>query len=357
MINNAIAKVQDRQSSRQLNQRWLTMTLTMIVLCLCYFLPSFMVQSHESRPLYIKLVQQSNQDVRLSWRVPQSLAWDNQPSIIIPAVCTQKSTLKQGLEAGTYQIMLHCSELNKSTEFTIDYPKANPSISSLVEIKLNHAAKYTMLLGPQQTEWQLDTQQVADKGWLAYAELGVKHIWLGVDHLLFIGCLIFFARGWRKLVWTITGFTIAHSITLGLTSLQLVEVDIVPIEAIIALSILFLAVELTKPQGSTLTWRYPAIVATSFGLLHGFGFASVLADIGLPQNDKLISLLFFNLGIEVGQLLFIASLYGLYWLGRNSFSLKTNLTQALSLPALHKMISYLIGSLAAFWFWQRLALF
>jgi len=111
----------------------------------------------------------------------------------------------------------------------------------------------------------------------------------------------------KKLLVTITGFTIAHSITLALSALNLVRLPIPPVEAVIALSVVYLAMEIALQKKDSLTYRYPIAVSSSFGLLHGFGFAAVLADIGLPQVEIVTSLLFFNIGVELGQIIFVIS--------------------------------------------------
>jgi hydrogenase/urease accessory protein HupE len=133
-----------------------------------------------------------------------------------------------------------------------------------------------------------------------YLVLGVEHIWLGVDHLLFLLGLLLLVRGWRKLLATVTAFTLAHSLTLAAASLKLVALPISPVEICIALSVLLLAVEATRGE-STATRRWPWLVAFGFGLLHGLGFASALSEVGLPEDALALSLLGFNLGVELGQ--------------------------------------------------------
>jgi hydrogenase/urease accessory protein HupE len=150
-----------------------------------------------------------------------------------------------------------------------------------------------------------ETREVA---W-TYTVLGVEHILGGVDHLLFVLALLLIVHGTRRIFWTVTAFTAAHSVTLVAASLGWVHVPGPPVEAIIALSIVFVASEvvhgLRGKQG--LTARAPWVVAFSFGLLHGFGFAGALAEIGLPQNAIPLALFTFNVGVELGQLLFIAA--------------------------------------------------
>jgi hydrogenase/urease accessory protein HupE len=147
------------------------------------------------------------------------------------------------------------------------------------------------------------------EGLSAYFGLGVEHLLLGIDHILFVLGLVLLVRGLRNLVYVITAFTLAHSLTLALSMVGSVTAPSAVVEAIIALSILFLAVELVTPEArrSTLASRYPQLVAFGFGLLHGFGFAGVLGDIGLPRDLALPALALFNIGLEVGQLMVVAA--------------------------------------------------
>jgi len=146
----------------------------------------------------------------------------------------------------------------------------------------------------------------------AYAAIGVEHILSGIDHLLFVLGLLLLLRGrTRALVLTITSFTVGHSVTLALATLGYLPVSGAAAEAIIALSILLLAVELCRPaEPPTLTRRYPGLVAGAFGLVHGLGFAGALAEVGLPRGDALSALFAFNVGVEVGQLLFVGVALG-----------------------------------------------
>jgi hydrogenase/urease accessory protein HupE len=181
-----------------------------------------------------------------------------------------------------------------------------------------------------------------------YLSLGVEHILFGVDHLLFVLALLLLVRGVRRLVATVTAFTLAHSITLAAATLGFVHVPPAPVEAVIALSILFLASELAR-RGTRvpadLTERFPWIVAFSFGLLHGFGFAGALSEVGVPTQAVPLALLFFNVGVEIGQLLFIGAVFGIGWLVRFS---------ALRVPAgWQRVAAYGIGSMSAFWVVQR----
>ena len=179
-----------------------------------------------------------------------------------------------------------------------------------------------------------------------YLTLGVEHILLGYDHLLFVLALLLIVNGVGRLVATVTAFTVAHTITLGAATLGFVHVPSAPVEAVIALSILFLAAELARQRAGghagagNLTQRFPWVVAFSFGLLHGFGFAGALSEVGIPQHAVPLALLFFNVGVEVGQLLFIAAVFGFGWLVRLS---------TVRVPAIWpRAVAYGVGSIAAF---------
>jgi len=146
--------------------------------------------------------------------------------------------------------------------------------------------------------------------------LGAEHIWAGIDHLLFVLGLLLLVGGGSRLIWTITAFTAGHSVTLAMVTLGVFDYPVALIEFLIALSIFVLAIELTRERGQSTLWRHPWWLAGGFGLLHGMGFAGALADTGLPQANVPLALLFFNIGIEAGQLAFIAMLLGFGFLAR-----------------------------------------
>jgi hypothetical protein len=178
----------------------------------------------------------------------------------------------------------------------------------------------------------------------AYTMLGIEHILGGIDHLLFVICLLFLVGFNRRLVWTITAFTVAHSLTLASSVLGLVTLRSAPVETVIALSIVLTAYEALNGR-RTLTHRLPALVAFGFGLVHGLGFAGVLTEIGLPERHLLLALATFNVGVEIGQLATVAAAFGLVRLsGRAAW------VQAARRPAL-----YAIGTVAAFWSIERFA--
>jgi len=180
----------------------------------------------------------------------------------------------------------------------------------------------------------------------AYLSLGIEHLLFGFDHILFVLGLMIFVKGFASLVKTITAFTVAHSITLAASSLNLVQLSQAPVEAAIALSILYLAYEASLPdRPQTLSARMPWLVAFIFGLLHGFGFAGALSDIGLPENAAALALLLFNLGVEIGQIIVVGALLAvLFLIARWKINIPYWLMQS---PV------YFIGALSSYWFLQR----
>ncbi len=185
-----------------------------------------------------------------------------------------------------------------------------------------------------------------------YSVLGIEHILMGVDHLLFIAGLVMLVRGHRRLFWTVTAFTLAHSVTLALATLGVVNVPGPPVEAAIALSIVFVALEILRRQGGcpSLASEKPWLVGFCFGLLHGLGFAGALAEIGLPHDSIPLALLFFNIGVEIGQLLFVGALLLLAAAVRR-VARAPDPRWAVQLPA------YVIGGVASYWLFERVAAF
>ena len=212
-----------------------------------------------------------------------------------------------------------------------------------------NGAESTAIARPSHPYVDIDGQRSAWQVAGDYTALGVDHILSGYDHLTFVLALLLIVSGARRLLVTVTSFTLAHSITLAAATLGVMWVPGPPIEATISLSILFLASELVKVNRGqdSLTARYPWIVAFSFGLLHGFGFAGALNDIGLPQNEIALALLMFNVGVELGQLLFIAAIMVLLLALRKVRR---------EWPAwVYQVPAYGIGGIAAFWFIDRVA--
>lgn len=302
--------------------------------------------AHDARPISVELsVEQDLVTTRL--KVPDALSVFEIPKLVMPAHCEPADVQQMALGFGTHkrQALYRCSDTLYGGEISLEFPGANPSLSTVIRAEMPAGEVFSAVLGPGTTEWLIPNEEEATTVALQYTWLGVEHIWLGIDHLLFVLCLLFIAKTPRRILITITGFTVAHSLTLILSTLSWVSLPIPVVEAIIALSIVFLALEILRENTQSWTFRYPVIVATSFGLLHGFGFASVLRDIGLPQTELPLALLMFNVGVEIGQVLFILGVWALARL----FSID----RLESLPNARLMASYLVGTLASFWFIDR----
>ncbi|HEX5939192.1 MAG TPA: HupE/UreJ family protein, partial [Dehalococcoidia bacterium] len=193
------------------------------------------------------------------------------------------------------------------------------------------------------------TIPASQSGWrvaATYLGQGIEHILFGFDHLLFVAALLLIIGDWSVLVKTITAFTVAHSITLTLATLGLVTLPSGPVEVLIALSILLVAVEAVRMRrGETsLTISWPWIAAFAFGLLHGFGFAGALLALGLPQGDIPLALFSFNVGVEVGQLIFVAAILLALRVVRSFIAIPTHAFM---------VAAYAIGSIASFWVIER----
>lgn len=218
---------------------------------------------------------------------------------------------------------------------------------TLVRVQLHDGTVVTRLLKPEAPSMRIAGGAPGTPAVAAYFQLGVEHILWGIDHLLFVLGLLLLVRGRALLLATLTAFTAAHSVTLGLAALGLVQVPVPLVEATIALSILFVAVEAVKLRRGQpgLSSRRPWAVAAAFGLLHGLGFASALAEVGLPRDAALPALLLFNLGVEAGQLAFVAAVLALAGLLRRC---------AVTAAGRARWVApYAIGTLAGFWFVER----
>jgi len=221
----------------------------------------------------------------------------------------------------------------------------------LLRIELNDGTVFSTILKADAPEFTVPFKASKLDVALEYWEMGTIHILEGVDHLLFVFALLLIVVGLAPLIKAVTAFTVAHSITLALTTLGLLSLPSAPTEAVISLSIMFLAAEIIhKYRGQlSLTERYPWVVAFVFGLFHGLGFAGALAEIGIPEHEIPLSLLMFNVGVETGQLLFImAVLTALAFFKRLPFQApKWTL----------KSVPYIIGTVAAFWTIERVLSF
>ncbi len=307
--------------------------------------------AHEVRPAYLNLAESQVGRFDVLWKVPMkgNRVLSVQP--VLPSGCrTVTSPVHSGVAgAQLSQWTVDCGTAGLDGG-TIRIEGLGATMTDvLVRIQFSGGPVLSHILRPNNPAFVVD----AGGGSIpvfGYFELGMEHILLGIDHLLFVLALLLIVNGTWLLVKTITAFTVAHSLTLAAATLGWVEVPQAPVEAVIALSIVFVAGEIVHlRQGRAgITARAPWLVAFVFGLLHGFGFAGALSEVGLPQTDIPMALLLFNVGVEVGQLAFVAAVL-----------LLARLYSALSVPEFtwaRAVPAYVIGSVAAFWLIQRVAL-
>jgi hydrogenase/urease accessory protein HupE len=234
------------------------------------------------------------------------------------------------------------------------------STDVLVRVESLAGAIQTERLSPTKTVFVVQATPGSGEVAVTYLRLGVEHILFGFDHLLFVLALVILVREWRRVAVTVTAFTVAHSMTLAAATLGFVNVPGPPVEATIALSIMLVSVEILHARrgNPSLTARLPWLVAFSFGLLHGFGFAGALAEVGLPQHAIPLALLFFNLGVEIGQLAFVAAVLLLIRFLRQAASRLLEATVVKrAFDRVDGAIAYGIGVVAAYWLIERTTAF
>ncbi len=327
-------------------------TLPLLIALLAAFVASDAL-AHRLSPGYFGLMESSPDVFTAEWKVSISGGLSDVLEPQLPDGCVVDGSVRRFTvdDAMLMHAVLRCESGLEGREFVVNGLDATQT-DVLLRVDFLDGRSFTHRLVPEEPSVEIPVAASTFDVVITYLVLGVEHILLGIDHLLFVLALVLMVRGWRALLITITSFTVAHSITLAAASLGFVYVPSAPVEAIIALSILFLATELARreqrselPQHADLASRAPWLVAFSFGLLHGFGFAGALSEIGLPANAIPLSLLFFNVGVEIGQLVFVACILALGWATR---------ALALRLPRwLPQLTAYAIGSVAAFWLFER----
>jgi hypothetical protein len=306
-------------------------------------------EAHELRPGYLELRQTGPGTFAVLWKVPARGHFRLGIAPRFPAGC-QRTTPPTGiLTAGAFveRLTLTCAGGLDGQPIAIDGLSATLT-DVLVRVVFADGATVTRLLRPGSPAFEV--RRDAGPPLRAYLGLGVTHILLGIDHLLFVlGLLVLVRRRLGLMVKTVTAFTVAHSLTLAATTLGIVRLPAAPVDAVIALSILFLGVEIARQQagGTSLTIRHPWGAAFGFGLLHGFGFASGLSTLGLPASEVVLALLLFNAGVELGQLGIIA----LY------LALRRPLGQLEIEPPrpTGAAPAYVVGALGAYWTLARTA--
>jgi len=304
--------------------------------------------AHEVRPAYLRIQQTGDEQFDLLWRVPARGDLRLGIYVGLPDSCAASESPLTWQEAGTWverwSATCEGGLVGRRIEIT---GLSSTVIDALARFERLDGTTQVVRLTPAEPGFEVTAAESWGQVAATYVVLGIEHILLGIDHLLFVLALLMLVPNMRTLIWTVTSFTLAHSLTLAAATLGWVHVPQSPVEAVIALSILFVAMEIVHwRQGRPgITRRWPWLVAFTFGLLHGFGFAGALSEIGLPEHAIPLALLFFNLGVEVGQLVFIGAVVAV------SLLLKrwTWPGWAWRIPV------YAIGSMAAFWTIQRIA--
>lgn len=314
-----------------------------------------LASAHEARPAYLEINETTPGRYDVLWRTPL-LSGMRLPVVLkLPDAARNvvEPSLRDFSDSRLERRVVEVADAGLAGR-RIDFVGLQGTITDvLVRVQLADGTHATTLVRPSKPWLEIAAASGPLTVAAAFLDHGVEHILFGFDHLLFVLALILIVPSRRVLVVTITAFTLAHSITLALATLGVAYVPGPPVEAMIALSIVFLAGELIRLQRGavSLTAQRPWMIAFVFGLLHGFGFAGALTEIGLPQGDIPIALFAFNVGVETGQLAFIGVVLGAFALVRRIEFPATVVRRAL--PA----ATYAIGTLAAFWFFDRLLRF
>ncbi|MDY7097105.1 MAG: HupE/UreJ family protein [Pseudomonadota bacterium] len=330
--------------------RWLFAAIAVILAG--HSLPAY---ADDLRPAVVELVQRDGTAWQMEWKLPvatQSALRDAEAiTPVIPSICrTSGDPARRVAVLSVFgSIALTCEGDWAEQSFGLSGLGANSD--ALARFLPLDATSQTFRLTPDEPEATIAGEPSRYRVFADYFVIGAEHILFGWDHLLFVIALVFLVRRPWDVVKAATAFTIAHSITLVATTLGYAGLPSRPVEALIALSIVFLAVEvaliLKEPERETWTRRYPWAVAFAFGLFHGFGFAGALSDIGLPQGEVAAALLAFNLGVEAGQLAVVAATIG-------ALALMVRFAPKGEAPAL-RFATYGIGIIGSYWLIERVA--
>lgn len=307
-------------------------------------------QAHRFAPSLLKVSEIGPAQYHVVWKTPAQATSSVPITPVWPAGCEVQNPSPAQLE-GTGKVssaQLHCSGLGPDglvgETLGVDGLGINQA-SAMVMVTLLDGRQYQQVLNAEQSSFVVPENSSAGEVMGDYTFLGMEHIWGGIDHLLFVFGLLLLVGGGTRLLWTITAFTVGHSITLSLVTLGFFDYPVALVEFTIALSIFVLAVELTRKSRHDILWRNPWWLAGGFGLLHGMGFAGALAETGLPQDNVPLALLFFNVGIEVGQIAFIVVILAAWFIVRKPLA-----------PLQERLLPvpiYVLGALSAMWCIER----
>jgi hydrogenase/urease accessory protein HupE len=333
---------------------WLKVLALLLVLT-GLLAPSF-AGAHELQPGYAALEQIDQSNWQIFWRTPDVSGKPMAIDLLLPSSCrpqTGPATVPKGgaWETGWIatcegsllgqQLIISGLEATK-TDVLVRFA---PLDQAPVSLRLT-ADQPSLVLPKELGQWEVFS---------TYAGLGFEHILEGWDHLLFLFALLLLVRNFWRLVGAVTAFTVAHSLTLVASTMGWINLPAAPVEAVIALSIVFLASEIVsiKPGTKRLSQSAPWLVTFAFGLLHGLGFAGALREIGLPQSDIPLALFAFNVGVEAGQLAFVIAAGLLFWL----LSLPFGRQSVLGFRPIAVAMAYGIGGWSSYWLIERIASF
>lgn len=321
--------------------------LVFLLVAVLLALPVASVSAHEVRPAYLELREREAGLFATTWKVPALGDFRLAIAPVYPDFCrqTHDPVTLVVQDASIEHGEIRCTKPLAGEAIRIRGLEATQT-DVLVRIQLANGHVDTDRLTPSIASLVVRAEPGMADVLQTYVRLGIEHILTGTDHLLFVLCLVLLVPEPKRLIATVTAFTLAHSMSLAAATLGFVHVPSAPVEATIALSIIFLAQELAR-GGSGITRSYPWLVAFCFGLLHGLGFAGALAEVGLPQGDIPLALFSFNVGVELGQLGFIAVVLAIGWSWRQVVGGAPTWT--------NRTASYAIGATASLWMFERIA--
>jgi hydrogenase/urease accessory protein HupE len=335
---------------------------TLLGLLVLFVLPPA-VGAHPLAPSLLQLEEQDTGQFDVLWKQSALTSSRTQVRPVLPSHCVEMTSpaMERKGSALLVRWRVNCADIGVEGQRIEVQGLAEAKTEALIRVRLRDGRQLSSLLRADDASFVVPTRAQPLDVWRDYMGYGFEHILSGLDHLLFVFGLLLLSTRLRSLVETVTSFTLGHSLTLSLCALGWLSIPSGPAEVAIAASLLVLAVELSRGPEQRATWmrRWPWLMALSFGLLHGMGFAGALRELGLPQEELLVALFSFNLGIEIGQLAFIAVVLTVLSLGLRFFSgemptgLPTNLFSKLS-PRLRGVSVYGMGTLSAYWLYERL---
>ena len=314
-----------------------------ISLLLCILAAS--AQAHEVRPAYLKLTETAEAEFTVIWKQPQVDNRRLKINPVFPKDCNETS--ERGLQNYGDTVIERWTLACPLTSGTLTLKGLDRTLTdAFIDIDFAARDDIRTVLKPSQISLDLADAPTSAAG--SYLKIGIEHVLAGWDHLLFILGLVLLVRP-HQVIGVATSFTVAHSLTLAITALGLITVPSRPVEILIAASIVLLAVEIIrKHRGeSSLAARKPWLIAFAIGLVHGFGFAGALADIGLPRGQELLALFLFNVGVEVGQIIVIFAALCVLWAVSKISKPSRRFTETLA--------TYGIGAIGMFWVFERLS--